>query len=184
MIEFLLFLFYVTIIFCLPDEWWTIFGVCVALLLYCIMRRVKTKTILYEIARIVPFVLITFLFNVWLDNLYAAIFVTLKLIIVCWATMAYAQTLSALTFAKMVEKLLSPMNRLGPKINEVGLVVCLALSMIPILRREISEIKCAVRAKGMKLNLHNSYHIVLRLFGRLFKRIDALDMALRSKGVF
>lgn len=184
MIEFLSFLFYVTIVFFLPNKWWMIFGSYAMTLLYCFMRRVEGKKVLCGVVNTAPFILMTFVFNAWSDDLNSAIFVTFKLLNVFWATRAYAQTLSALIFAKIIEKVLPSMNKFSFNANEVGLIICLALSMIPILRREISEIKYAIRAKGMKLNLYNTFHVVLCLFNRLINRVDRLDMALRSKGIF
>ncbi len=183
MVEFLSFLFYITTVFFLPNEWWVVACLYTTMLLYCFVRKVKIKEVLYKAINIIPFILMAFVFNVWLDDLRSAIFVAVKLLTVFLMTIAYAQTLSVLTFAKIIEKFLSPMSALV-NIKEASLVVCLALSMVPNLRREMTEVKYAIRAKGMELNLRNAYYVVLCLFGRLINRVDELDMALKSKGIF
>lgn len=183
MVEFLLFFIYVTVVFFLPNEWWIVSGSFGIILVYGCVRKVSFVKIFRGMMRILPFVLLTFGFNIWLDDLKAAIFVAWKLLIVCWATLSYAQTLSVLDFARKIERLLSPLRRLGFDVESVGLVICLALSMIPILRQEVIETKYAMRAKGMAINIRNTYYVATRMFVRLIRRIDELDMALRAKGV-
>lgn len=183
MIEFLLFFVYVTVIFFLPNELWVIFSFFVIMLAYSCARKVSFSKIFYGMARILPFVLLIFGFNIWLDDLKTAIFVAWKLLIVCWTTLTYAQTLSLLGFVKKIENLLSPLRRVDFDVESVSLVICLALSMIPILRREVIETKYAMRAKGMDINVRNIHYVVTRMFVRLIRRVDELDMALKAKGV-
>ena len=183
MILFLSFFVFTAGVFFLPNTWWVVSLTYIAILLYCLCRRIKIAKVLRGTVRIMPFILLTFGSNVWLDNLQVAVFVTMKLIAVCWATLAYAQTLSALEFAGLVGRSLSPLRRLGFDVDSVCLVICLALSMVSTLRREMTETKYAVRAKGMSLNIRNTYYVTVRLFTRMIRRVDELDMALKAKGV-
>lgn len=183
MIEFLLFFIYVTTIFFLSNAGCVISGACMITLAYCLLRRIKLAKVLQRIVSIMPFILLTFGFNALLDNLQSAVFIALKLLIVCCMTLTYSQTISVLEFARIISSLLSPLRRFGLNTDEVCLVICLAMSMIPILRREIIEIKYAMRAKGMNLNMRNTYYVITRLFIRSIRRVDELDMALRARGI-
>lgn len=183
MIEFLLFVIYVTVIFFLPDAWYVISYSCMITSAYCLLRRIKLVKVLQGIVRIAPFILLTFGFNVLLDSLQPAVFITSKLLIVCCMTLTYSQTLSVLEFARTISNFLSPLRGFGLNADEVCLVICLAMSMIPILRREIIEIKYAMRAKGMNLNMRNTYYAVTRSLIRSIKRVDELDLALRARGI-
>lgn len=184
MIEFILFFVCTTAIFFLPNAWWVISGSCMVALTYCLLRRIRLTKVAQKIIRIVPFILLTFVLNVWLDSLEIAVFIVLKLLIACWITLAYSQTLSSLELARIVSDSLSPLHKLGFDTYGVYLIICLALSITPILRREVTETKYAMRAKNMNLNIRNLYCITTYLLTRLIKRVDELDLSLRSKGIF
>ncbi len=184
MIEFLGFLCFVTMVFILPSTWLVISGAIILIIIYSLIRRINLYRVLNSIVKISPFMLLTFVFNVWLADFEVAVFISLKLLLVCYTTFAYAQTLSVLSFARTIAKILSPLRAVNLDANEITLIIALALSLIPIIRKELMEVKCAIRAKGMTINLSTARIVVIYALTRSFRRIDELDMALRAKGVF
>lgn len=54
--------------------------------------------------------------------------------------------------------------------------------MIPVIKRELKEMKEACKAKNIKLNIKNMKIILSKLFISLFKRVNELDEALLEKG--
>ena len=179
---FLVFLAYTTAIFFLPNSYALIMVLIINLGLG-IIWRIDWRKLGRSLFRILPFVLITVVFNVWLDTWENAVFVALKLLLVSQMTLSYAQTLTSLEFAKMLGKLLWPLSKIGVKTGEIELMVCIALSLMPILRDNVREMRGAVIAKGRKVDLSNMRYVVQKLAHDSFRRIDEIDAALIAKGV-
>ncbi len=61
-------------------------------------------------------------------------------------------------------------------------MVCISLSMIPILKKELNEMKDACKAKGIKFNLRNMKIILSKFFLNLIMRVNQIEEALMAKG--
>lgn len=183
LLEFLLFLSYVTIIFFLPNNLIIILLIFGVNILCGFMLKIKYKKLFNDFFVFLPFLLLTFCLNMWLDNFVMASFVTAKLFLVWWATLLYTQTIGVLEFAIVIRRLLAPLERLGLEIEDVVLMVAISLALIPMLRRDAKEMKMAVRAKGVSFNLRCGRLIATRLVARAVRRVDEIDEALRAKGV-
>lgn len=70
------------------------------------------------------------------------------------------------------------------KINpeEIGLLVSISLSMLPILKKELYEVKDACKAKNISFNLKNSKYILSKYFISLLKKVNQIEESLASKG--
>lgn len=183
LLKFLLFISYVTIIFFLPNNLIIVSCIFLVNILYGLTQKIKYIKLFDDFLAILPFLLLTFGLNIWLDNFIAASFVTMKLFMVCWATFIYTQTIGILEFAGIIRQLLIPLEKLGLRTGDVVLLVTISLSLIPILRRDVNEMKMAVRAKGMNLDLRCGRLIATRMLVRAVRRVDEIDAALRAKGV-
>ena len=54
--------------------------------------------------------------------------------------------------------------------------------MIPVIKKELKEMKEACKAKNIKLNIKNTKIILSKLLISLFRRTNELDEALIEKG--
>ncbi len=178
-VELLIFLIGVTAIFFLPNEWWVIAVSGIIIIVYSLARKTNYRKLISSLGNILPFVLLTFGFNWWLGDLREASFVALKLLLVCSATIIYTQTIRILDFTKEISKTFR-----SPKVAELTMMICIAFSMIVILKRDLTETKIAVEAKGLKLNLRTARFIIIGLLTRSLRRVEQLDEALRAKGVW
>lgn len=61
-------------------------------------------------------------------------------------------------------------------------MICISLSMIPILKKDLYEIKDACKAKNMKFNIKNSKYILAKFFISLIRRVNQIEEALIAKG--
>lgn len=61
-------------------------------------------------------------------------------------------------------------------------MVCISLSMIPIFKKELIEVKEACKAKNIKFNIKNTKNILLKLFLNLLIRVNQIEEALIAKG--
>lgn len=185
MIKFLLFLIYTTTVFFLPNHYYILVLIPINLFVMFIARffaRSSVRKIFFGMLKFLPFVLLTFLFNFWLDTLENAVWISYKLIIVCQITMIYASTTSNLEIAITIQELCAPLKLFRVDTTDIKILVCIALSLIPILRRQLSETRLACAAKHMPINLHNAKPILGRFFTLVFARIEQIEASLLAKG--
>ena len=90
------------------------------------------------------------------------------------------------TTAILIATLLFPLKifRINPE--DIGLIINIALTFIPILSNELSQIKYALKAKGITIGGINTikslkYMMKPLLYG-ILKRTSDLEYALKSKG--
>ena len=62
------------------------------------------------------------------------------------------------------------------------MIVCISLSMIPILKKDLTEMKEACRAKGIKFNVENMKTVLSKFCLSMLIRVNQLDEALIAKG--
>lgn len=180
-IIFILFLLYATIIFLIPNNIFLLFPLLINIVLWIITKSNMRKTI-QNLMRIFPFVLLTFFINCWLDTYINALWMAVKLLLVCNITFIYSQTTTVAQIAKTVKKLCIPLKllKINPEIIEV--LVAIALSILPIMKKEYLEVREACRAKNIPMNLKNSKIILARLLTSYLKRVSEIDEALIEKG--
>ena len=94
-IKFFLFLAYTTSIFFFPNNFLILMPVFINVIII-IATKIKVKIILKKMLRILPFIIFTFFINCILDNYINAIWIALKLIIVCTITIVYSETTSVM----------------------------------------------------------------------------------------
>lgn len=185
MIKFLLFLTYTTTVFFLPNHCYTLVLIPINLFVMFIARFFAisgVRKIFFGMLKFLPFVLLTFLFNFWLDTLENAVWISYKLVIVCQMTMVYASTTSNLEIAVTIQKLCAPLKLFRVDTTDIKILVCIALSLVPTLRRQLSEIYLACAAKHMPINLRNAKPILGRFFTSVFDRITQIESSLLAKG--
>ncbi len=61
-------------------------------------------------------------------------------------------------------------------------MVCISLSMIPVLKKDLSEVKEACKAKNISMNIKNTKIILGKFFISLIKRVNEIEESLIAKG--
>lgn len=84
--------------------------------------------------------------------------------------------------AKTIKLLCSPLKIFNINTEEIEVLVCICLSMIPILKREYLDVKDACRAKNINPNIKNIKIILSKLLMSFIKRVNEIDEALVEKG--
>lgn len=84
--------------------------------------------------------------------------------------------------AKTVKLLCTPLKIFKINTEEIEVLVCISLSMIPIMKREYGELKAACKAKDIKMNIKNMKIVVSKLLLSFIKRVNQIDEALIEKG--
>lgn len=180
-IKFVIFIIYCTYIFFFPNNNLILIFILINILAMILTRK-HIKSIICSTLKILPFVILTFVFNCILDEFKNAIWISIKLLIVCNITMTYSKTTTVMGVAETIKALCIPLTLFKINTDEIKMIVCISLSMIPILKKDLTEMKEACRAKGIKINVKNMKTILSKFCLSMLIRVNQLDEALIAKG--
>jgi len=130
------------------------------------------KSSLVSLLRLTPLIIFTALLNLIFGSLESAILVLVRLILVCNFTLTFRNILSVVEISEVVSYIS----------KDLGLIVSIGIAFMPILAKELSEIRYALQAKGMKVNLKNTKYVIKPFMYGLIKRTDEITYALHAKG--
>lgn len=188
-ILFILFLIYATVIFLIPNNLLLLCPLVINIIVFICVKIEKKmelekflKNTSKNLFKLLPFILLTFVVNCLLDTYVNAIWMALKLLLVCNITYIYGQTTTTAEVAKTVKIIFTPLKIFKVNPEEIEVLVAIGLSMVPILKRECAEVKEACRAKNIKFNLNNMKIILSKLLTSFLKRVSEIDEALVEKG--
>lgn len=181
LVLFLIFIFYVFFIFATQN---LIFEILVLLINFILMIsfKVSLRKAFTNLLFLMPFILITGIFNLFFGSLFEALFITFKLILVCNITYIFKDVAGTTNIIKAIETLFSPLKIFGISPTDISLIVNIALTFIPTLIRDLSEIKYALKAKGCTdffTNIKYTFKIILT---SIFKKTNNLELTLKAKG--
>lgn len=98
-IRFICFIIYSTTIFFLPNNriilLFLILNLCILL-----VKKLSIKKVFYKSIKILPFIIFTFIINILLDDFYNALWIGIKLFIVCNITIIYSETTNITRFSR------------------------------------------------------------------------------------
>lgn len=98
-IKFLLFIIYSTSIFFLPNNHFILLFVMFNLLIM-FLNKIQPKKVLDKSLQVLPFIVFTFIINCILDNFFNALWIGIKLLIVCNITIVYSETTSIARYSR------------------------------------------------------------------------------------
>ena len=184
-IKFIFFLTYVILIFFVKSNIALIAALAIDFTLI-IAYKINLKSLIDNLIKISIFVLITAIINAFVVNINYAITIGIKLILVCIMTYIFSKMLSYMEFATVIEDLAYPLKLLGVNPKDLGLLITIAISFIPILKEELERIKYVLLVKGFKVNTINiikNMNIVFKpLFVSIMERLNEIEYSLRAKG--
>ena len=180
-ISFIIFIIYATLVFFLPNT--KVILICILInLIIMFLIKINIKSFFKSLIKILPFILFTFIINLFLDNLINAFWIALKLIIVCNITIIYSSTTSILEITETIKTLCSPLKIFKIDAEDIKILVCISLSIIPILKRDLLEMKNACKVKGIEFNIKNMKYILSKFFLSIIMRTNQIEEALIAKG--
>ena len=81
-----------------------------------------------------------------------------------------------------IKILCTPLKIFKVNVEDIGLLVSISLSMLPILRKELNELKEACKAKSMNFNIKNSKYILSKFLLSIISKTNYIEESLISKG--
>lgn len=184
-INLILFLIYTSLIFFLKEPTTLI---CVALINLCLMLifKISLKKMIMFILRLMLFILFTVLLNILLGSLEIGILIGIRLILVCSITYIYSSKMTPKRLQIAVEGLLFPLKIFKANTKSIGIIVSMAISFIPILQREIQNVKYSLFAKGYIINFKNFLKkpslILMPIITSTIKKVAEIEQSMLSKG--
>ena len=185
LIKFILFLIYTIGVFFVED--YISFGlIAVFNIILMIIAKINLKKAFNNTIKLMPFILFTIAINTIFADLKFSILIGIRLILIRNLTYVFSKTISYMEFARVIEKMVYPLKIFGINPEEIGLIVIIALSFIPIIKNEFDQIRNVLKVKGIKPTTFN----MLKNLGLIFKpflisvmqRINEIEMSLKAKG--
>lgn len=151
-----------------------------------IISKINLKNAINNLIKLLPFVLLTVVINMLFADLENSVLIGIRLIMVCNLSYIFSKTISYMEFAEVIEKIAYLLKIFSINPKEIGLVVSIALSFVPIMKNEISQIKNVLKVKGIKPTnfnlLKNSKLIFKPFFISIMQRLNEIEMSLKAKG--
>jgi energy-coupling factor transporter transmembrane protein EcfT len=144
--------------------------------------RIHPRDAARYISGALPFICFACVFNLALGYVEDALYAGARLVLICNITQCYKKTTGAAELAGAIERLFSPLAvfKIDPK--DIGLMVCISLAFLPVLRRDFAAVHAALRAKGMRLSARTFKYVLKPFLIGIFQRTNEISRALRTKG--
>lgn len=128
------------------------------------------------------------IFGMTWEGLRQGCFISLRLVLLILLSSLLTFTTSPLKLTDAMERLLSPLKKLGVPAHELAMMMTIALRFIPTLVEETDKIMKAQQSRGSDFTtgniLQKARHIVpilVPLFISSFRRADELAMAMEAR---
>lgn len=184
-VEFLLFLVYTVLIFFIKN-YFLLGIIAIANVILMIILKENIKKAFLAILKLMPIIIFTSIINIIMSDINSGITIGIRLILVCNMTYIFSKKMTPQKLQYCIETILKPLKILKINSKEIGIIVCIGISFIPIIQKEMQEIKNSLKAKGYNLNpkniIKNPNYILIPLITGTIKKINDIEASLLSKG--
>jgi energy-coupling factor transport system permease protein len=122
------------------------------------------------------------------EGLRTAVFMSLRLMLLVFGTQLLTLTTSPIALTDGMERLLSPLSKIGFPAHEMAMMMSIALRFIPTLLEEADKIMKAQTARGADFESGNlmarakaMIPLLVPLFVSAFRRADELALAMEAR---
>lgn len=129
-----------------------------------------------------------FIFKITDEGLKFGVLISLRLILLIIFSSLLTFTTSPIQLTDALEKLLSPLKKIGVPAHEFAMMMTIALRFIPTLLEELDKIIKAQKSRGVDFDagnfvqrLKNFVPVLIPLFISSFRRADELAMAMEAR---
>ena len=184
-IEFILFLAYTIAVFFIK-EYYLLGIIAILNIVLMIILKENIKKAIFAILKLMPFIIFTSGINMIFSGISFGMLIGIRLILVCNMTYIFSKKMTPQKLQYVIETLLKPLKIIKIDSKEIGIMVCIGISFIPILQNEITELKYSLKAKGFNLNFKNIIkkpnYILTPLITSVIKRVGEIECSFLSKG--
>lgn len=183
-IKFITFFVYTICLFWIKDIR-VLAGIFAFQILFMLLCHVSVSGAIKTIWELLPFILFTVAIDLCVMEVIDSILIGIRLLMVCHITYIFGKTTTAMQIAKAIKNLLYPLTWFGVNTNNIGIMVSLSITFIPIIKKEIENIRYSLMAKGFNMSFVNQIkhinYIMGPLFYSLLRKVSQIEDALKSK---
>lgn len=169
------------------------------------LSKIPLKMFLKSIKPLMPFLLITAIFNlIFVTNgdiifhwkfikiteggISISVFMIIRITMLIMGSSLLTYTTSPITLTDAIERLMSPLKKIKVPVHELAMMMSIALRFIPTLIEETNKIMSAQKARGAEIDsgsfmtrAKNMIAILVPLFISSFRRADELATAMECR---
>lgn len=179
-IKLILFLAYTIAIFLVKHDMFTVIVLGINLLL-TIALKISIKEEIGNILGIIIFGILTALINAIVVDIKTGIMIGIKLLLVCNITYIFSKVINYMELAEALEKIFSIFKVLKINPQNISIMICICISFIPTIKKQIKQVTDSLKAKGIKVNVRNFNLIFEPVIIGLFKKVDEIESSLKAK---
>ncbi len=179
-IKIILFLVYTMSIFFIKHYQFPIIILGINMLL-TLMLKISAKEEIRNIFSVIFFIFLTAVINMVVVDIKTGIMIGIKLILVCNITFIFSKQINYMELADALEKIFSIFKFLKINPRNISIMICIGITFIPTLKRQINQIYTSLIAKGVKLNIKNQGLMFQTLMISMLKRVGEIENSLKAK---
>ncbi len=128
------------------------------------------------------------LFSIGQSGLYLAIVYSLRIMIFFLTALSLLLTTGPLSFAEGLISLMKPLRLLRVPVDDIGMILFIALRFIPVLSDEIDTVRKSQFIRGIsysgsrRARIKNAASLIMPLFFSALRRADDLSVAIETRG--
>lgn len=154
-------------------------------ILLMFLLEIDIKSAIKTLLRITPFIFFIVIINILVDSVQRGIFIGIRLILVCNITFTFSKIYNPQMLANAIENILTPLKIFKINTKDIGIMICLAITFIPILKDEVNKIKESLISKGINTSgwnmIKNIKLILVPLIISIIKRVEQIENSLKAK---
>lgn len=176
-ISFLAFIIYTVSIFMFKS--YSLLALCIGVnLLFMIAFKVSFKRAFFAVWKILPFILFTGVINGLIGGFELGVLISVRLILVCNITYIFSSKMTPRKLRFVIEKLFFS--------KDIGIMVSISFAFIPIMQKEIENLKFSLISKGFRFSFLNMIRrpsvFLLPLITSIVKKTVEIEQSMISKG--
>lgn len=147
--------------------------------IFSIIKKIQISKM--ELFSIIFLILCTFAVNILSGKMYALLIV-MRILDIYLFTKIYTKNLSVLELVNVIEIILSPLKILKINTRNIGIIVSISITVLPIMLNEIKQKINALYSKGMKLNIGSIKIIFKSILVSTLIRCNEMEKSLSAAG--
>ena len=154
------------------------------LLLNCIIAivlKINVKRMFYSFRLLLPFIVFTVVINAFIDSVYNAIKIGIRIMICANVTYIFSKRITALEIANTIEKICYPLKLFKINNKNIGMMVSISICMIPVLKDELYAILMSMKSKGKVLKINNMGVLMKPMLISILRRTNQIEKTLIAK---
>lgn len=145
------------------------------------ISKLDYKNLLYNLKWASFVIIFTVIINIIFDSLYTGILFGVRLLLCYFTTYIFSKNIKIYELTEVIETITYPLKIFKINTREIGIIISIAICMIPVLRFEINTIKNSLISKGQKPGISFIKNASKPLMISILMKTDELEKTLIAK---